>query len=132
VEAAGAEIIPAALEHGVGELGRKNLLEDRQILLDELFLEIDRVRGDDRFFAIRDGVENARDEVAETLADAGAGFDEQMLLILQCARDSDAHLLLLRAEFEIRAARENALLGKDMLHLLEEAGDGSILDSADH
>ena len=132
VEAAGAEIIPAALEHGVGELDWENLLEDGQILLDELFLEVDGVGGNNRFFALGDGEQDAGDEVAEALANASAGFDEEMGSILQGAGDSDGHLLLLGPEFKVRAAGKNAFLGEEMLDLGEEAGDGVVLDGADH
>ena len=100
--------------------------------MDELFLEVDRVGGDDRFFALGDREENAGDEVAEAFADAGAGFDEEMGSVLQSAGDGDGHLLLLGAEFEIGAAGEDAFLGEEMLDFGEEAGDGVVLDGADH
>src|SRR5688500_3678751 len=78
VQAASAEIIASPLEHGVGERDRENLLKDGQIFLDELFLEIDGVGGDDRFFAVGDGVKDRWNKVTETFADAGACLDEKM------------------------------------------------------
>jgi hypothetical protein len=55
-----------------------------------------------------------------------------MGLILQSARDRDGHFLLLRSELEIRTSREDALLGKNVLDLGQEASDGGVLYGADH
>ena len=52
VEAAGAEVIGPALEHGEAELHRQDLLEHGQVLLRELLLQVDGVRGDDRLLLV--------------------------------------------------------------------------------
>ena len=132
MKTAGAEVVSAAFEHCIGEIHRQHFFEDRQILLDELLLEIDRVGGDDRFFSIRDGEQHTRDQIAEALADSSSGFDEEVFPILNSTGDRHRHCLLLRPEFEVGTAGENPFLGKDMLNLGEEASNGSVLDGTDH
>src|SRR5262245_47504058 len=87
MEPAGTEVIVPPLEHGVGELDRQYLVEQREILLNKLLLEIDGVGGDHSLLAPRDGEEEGGDEISETLADAGTGFDDQVATGLEGAGD---------------------------------------------
>ena len=69
--------------------------------MQELLLEIDGVRRNDRFLVLFERKQNRRNEIGERFADAGAGLDHQMSIFLQRPRDRDRHFLLLRPEFEI-------------------------------
>ena len=122
LQPARAEIIRAAFEHREIELHRlrqraEHAREHRQILFRELLLQIDRVRRDDGFFLLRDGEQNRRNQIRQRFADARAGLDREMFAILQRARHGHGHLLLLRAEFEILRARQNARRRKNLFDL---------------
>ncbi len=132
MQAAGAKIIPPALKHGIGELDRQDFFEQRKVFTNQLLLQIDGVGGDDRFFTVGRRVEDARNKIAETFADSGARFDEQMFVFLKCASNRGGHLLLLGAVFEIAAARENARFRKDAFDFGNQPGQRHIFESADH
>ena len=80
--------------------------------MQQLFLKIDRVRGNDRLFVPLECEEDRRREISERFAHAGSGFDHQMALFLQRFRDSRRHLLLLWAEFEVFCLGERTVCGK--------------------
>ena len=83
-------ILPPFHERGL-KLDRENFLHDRDVLVQQLLLKIDRVRGDDRLALLLDCEKRRRDEISERLADAGAGFDDEMPLLLErCARSAAA------------------------------------------
>ena len=100
VEAAEAEVVAAALHQHRAEVERQRLLEERQVLADELFLEADGVRRDDDLQILLRRRHDGRDEVREALADAGAGLDEQFLLVFDGSGDRLGHVELLRARLE--------------------------------
>ena len=83
-------------QHG-GELVGIDRLEQRDVLVDELFLERDRVRGDDDAFLVLHRVVDRRQQIGERFADAGAGFDEQMFPVGHRLSDRGRHLELLGA-----------------------------------
>ena len=120
VEAARAEVIAPAFEHGETELHRQDLLEHRQVLLRELLLQVDRVRGDDRLLLVGHGIQDRRHQVGQALADARAGLDRQVLAAGQGLRHRHGHFLLLRPELEVLRPRKNALRGKDRRDLLDK------------
>ena len=131
LEAAGAEVIRAAFQHGVAEAdgfrqGAEHLREHGQVLFGELLLEIDGVGGDDGLFLLRDGEEDGGDEVGEGFAHAGAGLDGEVAAVLQGAGHGHGHLLLLGAELEVLRARQNALGGKDFGDLGDQVGAGGL------
>ena len=101
-------ILPAFHERGL-ELDRENFFHDRDVLVQELLLQIDRVRRNDRLLLFLEREKNRGHEIGERFADAGAGFDDEMALLLQRLRDRRGHLLLLRAIFEILRLREQAV-----------------------
>ncbi len=95
-DAVEAGVVGAALEHGVGGVDA-GLVLDRldqagQVALHELVLQGQGGGGDDHPAVVDQG----RHEVAQRLAGAGAGLDEQVLLRLQRARDGLGHLHLTR------------------------------------
>ena len=53
------------------------------------------------FFRWRHGEQNGRNQIGQALADARAGLDHQMFLLLQRLRHGHGHFLLLRAVFKI-------------------------------
>ena len=125
LQPARAEIIRAALEHREAEFHRlrqraKHAGEHRQIFFRELLLQIDGVRGDDGLFLLRDGEQNRRNQIRQRFADAGAGLDGEVLAVLQRARHGHGHFLLLRAEFKILRARQNARRRKNFFDLCNQ------------
>ena len=105
-------ILPPLHQRGL-ELDRENFFHDRNVLVQELLLQVDRVRRDDRLLLFLEGEKRRGHEVGERLAYAGAGFDDEMALLFQRLRDRRGHLLLLRAIFEIPRLREQAVRCKN-------------------
>ena len=83
------------------------------------------MRGNDGFFLTAHGVKDGGREIGEALADAGAGFDDEMFAAGEGIGDGDGHLLLLRAVFEIAGFRENAAGRKEGFDLFDEVGVGA-------
>ena len=98
VEPPPAKIVAAPLHQDRGELVRIDRLEQRDVLVDQLLLEIDRVRRDDHALLLLHREVDRREEIGERLADAGARFHQQVLPLRQRARNGISHLELLRAE----------------------------------
>ncbi len=65
LQAAGAEIIGAALEHGCTEVDAQRGAQVRQVLLDQLVLKVDGVRGDDHPGIILHREEGGGDQVGK-------------------------------------------------------------------
>ena len=90
-DAVQAGVIGAPLEDGVRRVEAGHALdrlhEPREVALDELVLEGEGGGGDHDALV----VEHRRDEVAQRLAGAGAGLDEQVLLGLQRLGDRLGH-----------------------------------------
>ena len=140
LQAARAEIIRAAFQHGKLKFHRlrqraEHAREHREIFFRELLLQIDGVRGDDGFFLFLHGEEDGGNQVGEAFADARAGLHCEMLAMFERARHGHGHLLLLRAEFEIFGARQNAGGREYFLDLFYEVMVASVrlrFDNADH
>ena len=112
-------ILPALHQRGL-ELDRQDLLQDRDVLVEQLLLQIDRLRRDDGFFLLLEGEQDRRDEVGDRFSHAGSGFHHQVLLLLERLGDSHRHLLLLSAILEILRLREQAGLGENRPDALDE------------
>ena len=123
MEAAGTEIILASLEHGVLEGGQQRL-EHGQVFANQLFLQIDGVRADDRLFGFFEREENRRHQVGQALAHARARLDQEVFAADQRARHRHRHALLLGAVLEIARFREHAGGGKHLLDLIDQIGHG--------
>ena len=128
LQPARANVILPAFHQRRLELDRQDFLQDRDVLLDQLFLQIDRVRRDDRFLLLLDREKRRGHEVSERFADAGAGFDHEMPLLLERARDRGRHLLLLRAKFEIARLREQPVLRENRPHPLDKVAPERIFE----
>ena len=99
VELLAAQIVVASLHVADFELafavGKKRLLEKRDIFMEELFLQIlGSGRNDDALAGAND-----RHQVGQRLARAGAGFDDQVTLFFQRLLDGLRHLQLSAAKF---------------------------------
>ena len=95
----GAEVVaPAFYEHGL-ELHAHVFLQERNVLGDQLFLQGNGVRGNHGVDIFPHGGQDQRHEVGEALADAGPGFDDQVVLVHDRFRDRIGHGPLLRAWF---------------------------------
>ncbi len=106
-----ADVVRAPLQHGrakrrrltgrtvvltsVAPEPRQDLLDRWDVLVEELLLQVDGVRRDDDALAILGAVERGRDEVGERLAGSRAGLDQQLLALIERARDRASHLRLL-------------------------------------
>ena len=88
-----ARVVGAALEHGVGDVGAgvevlDRLDQPRDVALDQLVLEGEGRGGDDDPVT----VQQARHQVGQRLAGAGAGLDEQVTAVLEGGGDRLGHL----------------------------------------
>ena len=93
------EVVGAALQQRKAELFGRYVLCARQsadqgghVLGDELLLEVDRVGGDDDACVVVQGVEGCREQVGEGLAHAGAGLDDEALLLVDGVGHGAGHL----------------------------------------
>jgi hypothetical protein len=96
-ETAFAQVVAASLGDREREIDVEELLEQGQVLLRELFLEIDRLGGDEHGLVHRLRVVDGRDEIGETLPDARGGLHAQIAAVLERLGDGARHLRLLFA-----------------------------------
>ena len=119
IELLAAQIVVAALHVTDFELafavGKKRLFEKRDILVEELFLQILGSGGnDDALAGTNDG-----HQVSQRFARSGAGFDDQVTLFFQRLLDGLRHLQLSPAKFVGRmgarkhSARSEKLVERD-------------------
>ena len=117
-DAVEAGVVGATLEDGVGGVEALDALdrldEPREVALDELVLERER-RGGDHDALV---VEHRGDEVAQRLAGAGAGLDEQVAALRHRLGDLVGHLDLAVASLPTEG------LDRRGQHLTYGAGDG--------
>ncbi len=101
LEPAFADVVASPLDQQRREFFGHDALQERNVLADELFLQADRMRGDDDA-ALGGGTGglDGGDEVREALADAGAGLDEEVAFPVDGGGDGLGHVELLGAGFE--------------------------------
>src|SRR5262249_35026009 len=76
------DVVGSALDQNGTELLRHHFLKEGNIFSNQLFLQADGMSGNhNREFVIASSSLNSWNQVRETLADAGAGFDDQMMAI---------------------------------------------------
>ena len=80
------------------------------------------MRRNDRPFVLLEREQDRRHQVAKRFTDASPGFDDEMSIFLQCARDRPCHLLLLWTEFEVLCLREKTVLRKDTANSFDKFG----------
>ena len=79
-----------------------------QVLVDDLFLQVDGVRGDDRLFAVATRPVRGRNQVRERLARPRAGLHEPRASVVEAIHDEAKHLALPRPVFVSGPRREGA------------------------
>ncbi len=89
-------VVPPLDQHG-RELAGVDRRQQRDVLLDQLLLQRDRVRADDDPLLVPHGVVDRRQQVGEALAHAGAGLDQQVVPGRERRPHGLGHLQLLRA-----------------------------------
>ncbi len=143
-EAGGAEVVGFSEKKGGAKIGAvleagnggEQLAADREVAVEDLFLEGNGGGGDEERAFLSDGVDDAGEEVGEAFSDAGAGFEEERLGGLHAFGDGEGHFLLLGAVFEVEDLLEFAAGGEERFHLAAEVrrgGGGAVFVlEADH
>jgi len=99
---AGAKIVgPAFDEHGFEWRVLKDALNVRNIFVEKLFLEIDRVRGNDDPLFLLHPRQHGRHEIRITFTDTRPGLDCQMPASQQRVRNGFGHPLLRFAKLKM-------------------------------
>ena len=111
LEAALAEIVAAAFDQDGAEFVGKYRANQWDVLFDQLLLQGDGVGRDDDAFALADGIFDCGQEVGEGFADAGSGFDEEVVA---------------GGEGIINGGGHGELLGAGFVEAAEPPGDGAI------
>src|SRR4029077_1159943 len=99
----------------------QQLANNRDVLLEQLLLEIDRVRRNDRFTAVLQRKKDSRYQVSQGLAASGSGFCDQMMITPQRTCHRRGHLLLFGAVFEILCAGQDASFPKHFMNVSGKA-----------
>ncbi len=102
---AAAVILPPLQQRRL-ELHRQQRLQRRDVLIDELLLEIDRVRGNHRLPPRAHGVQDRWNQVGERFPDARSRLHHEMPAALERPRHGARHFLLLLAPLEARPLRK--------------------------
>ena len=110
------------------KLDRENFLHDRNVFVQQLFLQVDGVSGNNRLLLLLDRKKRGRDEIGERFADAGAGFNHEVALFFQRRGDRCRHRLLFRAILEIARLGEQPVLGKNRPHPLDKIASEGIVE----
>ncbi len=120
VELLAAKIIAAALHVADAQLAQM-LLQKRNIFVEELLLQcLGAGRDDDALAGAND-----RQQIRQRLAGAGARFDDQVPLLLQCLLDGLGHLQLSAAKLVRRMrARQQASGAEELVERRQPRGQG--------
>ncbi|MCG3120253.1 MAG: hypothetical protein ALAOOOJD_02880 [bacterium] len=96
-----ASVIGAAFHQLGAKFEIECLLQQRNIFVDELFLQVDGAGGDHRALAVFHAPFNRRQQIRHCFTGAGAGFDNGDLIFIKRRGDLFEHHLLLRPRFKI-------------------------------
>ncbi len=120
LQPARTDIILPAFHEGRFELNRQNFLQNRNVFVEQLFLQIDGVRGNDRLLFLLERKKNCRHKIGDRFADAGARFNHKVPFPFERARHRDRHLLLFGPVFKIVRFREQTFFGKNRVNTLNK------------
>ena len=110
IEAMQAQVVRAPFHAGRGERDAERRRAARDVLEEDLFLQVLGAGGNQHALA----AQNGGDEIGERLAGAGAGFDEQDAAGLEGAATAPRHFDLAGARLEVwKESRERAV-GREM------------------
>ncbi len=113
----------------------QRLGEQGQIPTDQLLLQVDGVGRHDRPLAVGPGPPDGRHEIAERLADPGAGFEQRDAALVVGVRHVRGHVALRRPVFELREGARHRPLGAEHVRRgdrIEEHVLGRLRDLDDH
>ena len=119
-ETAFADIVPPSFRQHEFQLEIQQMRQKREILVHQLFLQIQRLGRDQHRLLHRQRRIDGRDQVGETLSDSGRRLDAEIPSALKCRRDFVRHDGLLRSGF-IRMTAEVARVFQRAV-LREEGG----------
>ena len=108
-------VIRSALHIRRGELSRKYLLQERDVLFHQLFLQ---VLGTGRYYdpaVVLDRRGDGRDEIRERLAGTGSGLDDKVLFFFKGNGDSVCHTHLALAVFIVLMKLRDQAAGSEYL-----------------
>ena len=89
------------------------------VLVHQLFLQVDGVGRDDDALAVGGGVKHGRQQVGDAFADAGAALHNQLAALVDGAGDGLEHFGLLRSVFKAgKGLGKDAVGGQQFLNLL--------------
>ena len=116
-----AGVVVAALHVADFERAREMFLQERNVLEEELLLQVLGAGGNDDALAGEDG----GDQIGERFAGAGAGFDDQMLAVGERGFDGLGHFELAGAVFVIRMPLgKRSMAGEELAHAGRFRGSG--------
>ena len=99
VELVAAEVVGAAF-HVADAEGADEVFEEGNVLEEELFLEVFGAGGDDDALLFFAGEAEGWEEVGEGFAGAGAGFDDEVAVVVEGGLDGSGHLILAGADLK--------------------------------
>ena len=102
LEAMQTGVVVAALHHGRAKFCRQDFLKKRDVLIHQLLLQIFGAGRDHYAGAAPARRRDRGHEISERLAGAGAGFDDQVLLLLEGAQHGLSHFDLAGAMLVFR------------------------------
>ena len=109
-----AEVVAATLDQHRAELVGGHGAKQRDVLLEDLLLQTDRLRDHHHALATLHDAPDRRDQVREALAHSRAGLHHQTTLALERLLDQLRHLQLLRTELEAgKTTRERTGVAQD-------------------
>src|SRR4051794_8228447 len=112
-----AEIIAAALHISRRELFGKNALEKWNVFLHQLFLQVFGAGGNNYTTRAACCSGDSRNQISESFAGPGAGFDDEVIFIFERTHDGIRHLNLAGPIFELRMRlSDESLRAEDFLH----------------
>ena len=107
-----AQVILPSLQQGGGKINPQGGAQQRNILVEQLLLQIDGMRGNHRLPVKIQSKFHRRQQIPQGLAHACAGLHQQRGIHLKRPRHSQGHALLLRPVLKIPGAGKQPVRGK--------------------
>ena len=120
LEASGAEIVLSSLQQDGLRIAPGDRLGQRDVLVEKLFLEIDRVGADEGLPSRARRMQDGRNKVGKGLPDAGSRLNDQVAAVLKGRRHRACHARLLGPALKSAHGRQGPLRTKDGVDLTLE------------
>ena len=127
-----AQVILPPLQEHRWQLIADDLAHDRNVLADQLLLQVDRVGRNDPPPTSLDGKPRSRQKIRKRFPHPRAGLSDQRICAHQSFSHCDRKLLLLRPIRKISRFRECALPRKYLTHLVAKAGNRLAIGRENH